>query len=84
MKRSATIISVGGSLIVPDHIDTGFLSALKDLVLRRVKDAIDSLSLPAEEKPPVGIRMRPTASRRWAPQILIGWAFMERASMLIF
>ncbi|HVM58729.1 MAG TPA: UMP kinase [Candidatus Paceibacterota bacterium] len=31
------IVSVGGSLIVPDQIDTGFLKGFKDLVLQKVK-----------------------------------------------
>lgn len=36
-KEEVVVISVGGSMIVPDEIDTDFLSALKDLVLRGVK-----------------------------------------------
>ncbi len=32
--QETIVISVGGSLIVPDHIDTAFLTTLKDLVFR--------------------------------------------------
>lgn len=32
------IVSVGGSLIVPDQIDTAFLKGFKDLVLEKVKN----------------------------------------------
>lgn len=34
--QETIVISVGGSLIVPDQIDTAFLSALKELVVREV------------------------------------------------
>jgi uridylate kinase len=37
VSSKTTIVSVGGSLIVPDHIDTDFLSRLKQLLLRRIK-----------------------------------------------
>lgn len=36
-KEEVVVISVGGSLIVPEEIDTVFLSSLKDLVLKGVK-----------------------------------------------
>lgn len=32
------VISVGGSLIVPDQIDTAFLSQFRDLILRKVSE----------------------------------------------
>lgn len=36
-KNEVVVISVGGSLIVPEEIDTDFLSSLKELVLNGVK-----------------------------------------------
>ncbi len=36
MQEAPIIISVGGSLIVPDHIDTDFLSSLKTLIQREL------------------------------------------------
>jgi uridylate kinase len=36
--RPRTIISVGGSLIVPDEIDTDFLCTLKEVLLRRISN----------------------------------------------
>jgi uridylate kinase len=37
-KRERVVVSVGGSLIVPDAIDTSFLSALKALILEKVQE----------------------------------------------
>ncbi len=37
LKRQSVVVSVGGSLIVPDQIDTGFLSTFKSLVLEKVQ-----------------------------------------------
>lgn len=36
-QQNWTIISLGGSLIVPDRIDTGFLIAFRDLIISYVK-----------------------------------------------
>lgn len=36
-KNEVVVISVGGSLIVPEEIDTDFLSSLKELVLNGIK-----------------------------------------------
>lgn len=33
MQRETVVISVGGSLIVPDHIDTDFLASLRTLIV---------------------------------------------------
>ena len=41
MKRSAReyiVVSVGGSLIGPDGIDTAFLKSFRELVLRKVEE----------------------------------------------
>ena len=37
MDKNLIVISVGGSLIVPEKIDTGFLKAFKNLILRYIK-----------------------------------------------
>ena len=37
-KREYVVVSVGGSLIVPDQIDTGFLASLRTLVLHKVNE----------------------------------------------
>ena len=37
-KKEYIIVSVGGSLIVPDAIDTNFLKRFRELVLRKVQD----------------------------------------------
>lgn len=37
-KREYVVVSVGGSLIVPDQIDVAFLSRLRELVLRKVQE----------------------------------------------
>lgn len=37
-KREYVVVSVGGSLIVPDQIDTVFLKQLRELVTRKVKE----------------------------------------------
>jgi uridylate kinase len=37
-KREYVVVSVGGSLIVPDQIDTAFLKNFRELLLRKVKD----------------------------------------------
>ncbi len=39
-KREYVVVSVGGSLIVPDQIDTGFLKRLRELVLRKIKGGL--------------------------------------------
>lgn len=36
-KRQSIVVSVGGSLIVPDQIDTNFLSTFKSLILEKVQ-----------------------------------------------
>jgi uridylate kinase len=36
-KRERVVVSVGGSLIVPDAIDTGFLASFKALILEKVQ-----------------------------------------------
>ncbi|MES2408693.1 MAG: UMP kinase [Patescibacteria group bacterium] len=36
-KEEVVVVSVGGSMIVPEEIDTVFLSSLKDLILRGIK-----------------------------------------------
>ncbi len=36
-KDKTSVISLGGSLIVPGNIDTGFLSGFRKLILKRVK-----------------------------------------------
>ena len=35
-KREYVVVSVGGSLIVPDGIDTQFLSSFRTLILKKV------------------------------------------------
>jgi uridylate kinase len=37
-KREYIVVSVGGSLIVPDGIDTAFLKSFRELVLRKVQE----------------------------------------------
>jgi len=37
MKKEIIIISVGGSLVVPDQIDTAFLKKLKIFILKEIK-----------------------------------------------
>lgn len=37
-KREYIVVSVGGSLIVPDGIDTAFLTSFRELVLRKVEE----------------------------------------------
>jgi len=37
MPENLTIISVGGSLIVPDKVDTVFLKSFKDLIIKFIK-----------------------------------------------
>ena len=36
--QKTVVISVGGSLVVPDSIDVGFLKALKELLLRHIEN----------------------------------------------
>lgn len=36
-KKEIIVISLGGSLIVPDRIDTGFLKSFRDLILSYIK-----------------------------------------------
>src|SRR5690606_5319036 len=38
--REYVVVSVGGSLIVPDHIDAAFLSRFRDLILRKVQEGV--------------------------------------------
>ena len=40
LERERIVVSVGGSLIVPDQIDTGFLQRFKDLVLEKVQQGV--------------------------------------------
>jgi uridylate kinase len=37
-KREYIVVSVGGSLIVPDQLDTEFLKRFRELILRKVKE----------------------------------------------
>lgn len=37
-KREFVVVSVGGSLIVPDQIDTDFLKRFRELILRKVEE----------------------------------------------
>ncbi len=37
-KREPVVVSVGGSLIVPDQVDTAFLSAFKEIIDRKVRE----------------------------------------------
>lgn len=37
-KEKTTIISLGGSLVVPDGIDSDFLSDFRELILRKIKE----------------------------------------------
>ncbi len=37
-KREYVVVSVGGSLIVPDEIDTVFLSTFRDLILQKISE----------------------------------------------
>lgn len=39
-KRDYVVVSVGGSLIVPDQIDTAFLTRFRDLILRKVEEGL--------------------------------------------
>jgi len=39
-KREYVVVSVGGSLIVPDQIDTDFLARFRELILRKVKEGV--------------------------------------------
>lgn len=39
-KRQYVVVSVGGSLIVPDQIDTDFLSRFRELILRKVEEGL--------------------------------------------
>lgn len=39
-KREYVVVSVGGSLIVPDEIDTVFLKNLQELVLRKLQEGL--------------------------------------------
>ena len=40
-KREYVVVSVGGSLIVPDQIDTEFLTKFRELILRKVKEGMN-------------------------------------------
>lgn len=40
-KRDYVVVSVGGSLIVPDQIDTEFLTRFRELILRKVKEGFN-------------------------------------------
>ena len=37
-ERKRVVVSVGGSLIVPDQIDTDFITRFKNLILEKVKN----------------------------------------------
>lgn len=39
-KREYVVVSVGGSLIVPDQIDTEFLSRFRSLILRKIDEGL--------------------------------------------
>lgn len=39
-KREYVVVSVGGSLIVPDGIDTAFLSTFRELILKKVSEGL--------------------------------------------
>lgn len=39
-KREYVVVSVGGSLIVPDEIDAGFLKSFRELILRKVDEGL--------------------------------------------
>jgi uridylate kinase len=39
-KREYVVVSVGGSLIVPDEIDTTFLSNFRELILKKIGDGL--------------------------------------------
>ena len=39
-KREYVVVSVGGSLIVPDQIDTAFLKSFRELILRKVEQGL--------------------------------------------
>lgn len=39
-KREYVVVSVGGSLIVPDQIDAAFLKSFRELVLRKVDEGL--------------------------------------------
>ena len=39
-KRDYVVVSVGGSLIVPDQIDTGFLKRFRELVLTKTREGL--------------------------------------------
>ena len=39
-KREYVIVSVGGSLIVPDEVDTTFLSNFRNLILKKIDDSL--------------------------------------------
>ena len=39
-KREYVVVSVGGSLIVPDDIDSEFLAKFRDLILRKVNEGL--------------------------------------------
>ena len=40
-KREYVVVSVGGSLIVPDQIDADFLFRFRELILRKVKEGLN-------------------------------------------
>lgn len=37
-KENTFVINLGGSIVVPDHIDTGFLKDFKDLIIKQIKE----------------------------------------------
>ena len=39
-ERERVVVSVGGSLVVPDEIDVGFLSRFKNLILTKVQEGM--------------------------------------------
>jgi len=58
------IMSVGGSLIVPDQIDTVFLKTLKTFIDTETALAVVLLSLLAEARLPAVIKTLPL---KWPP-----------------
>ena len=44
-KREYVVVSVGGSLLVPDGIDTQFLSSFRELILQKVSEPVSGRSL---------------------------------------
>lgn len=56
---SLHIISVGGSLIVPEEIDTAYLASLKDFIIERIGEGERFVLISGEEKSLESIRKQP-------------------------